>query len=81
MVNKSSSLTAQIEGYKKTIKFQLKKVLTMNLAIGHVELKKEELSKNVLQAMNFLVSLTKKGWNNIKSVYIKYTMSPSIRIF
>ena len=78
VVNKATPLAAQVQNYKKTIKFQLKKVLTLNLAIGNQDLKKEELSKNVLQAMNFLCSLTKKGWQNIKSVYIKYTMSPSV---
>ena len=81
VVNKSSPLAAQILGYKKTIKFQLKKVLTLYLAIGNQDLTKEELSKNVLQAMNFLVSLTKKGWNNIKAIWLKYTMSPAVRLY
>jgi len=32
-------------------------------------------------SINFLVSLLKKGWNNVKSLYIKTTMSKSYRIF
>ena len=32
-------------------------------------------------AINFLVSLLKKNWQNIKVVYIKSTMGPALQIF
>jgi hypothetical protein len=45
---------------RSTIKFQMKKVLTLGIAVGHVEMSNEELITNIVQATNFLVSLLKK---------------------
>jgi len=40
----------------------------------------DELRANIMMSLNFLVSLLKKGWHNLKSVHIKATMSPSIKL-
>jgi large subunit ribosomal protein L10Ae len=32
-------------------------------------------------SINFLVSLMKKGWQNVGTLYIKTTMGKSIKIF
>lgn len=36
---------------------------------------------NVMYAVNFLVSLLKKNWQNVKCLYIKTTMGKSYRIY
>jgi hypothetical protein len=54
------NLEAKIEELRATIKFQMKKVLTIAVAIGHVQMSQEELVKNISQSINFLVSLLKK---------------------
>lgn len=64
-----------------TVKFQLKKVLCLGCAVGHVKMNEEQLRTNVSQALNFLVSLLKKNWQNLKSAYLKSTMGPSHRIY
>ena len=81
VVNKTSPLAGQVDAYRATIKFQLKKVLNLCVPIGNVTFKNEELRKNILQAINFLVSLTKKGWNNIKTIHVKSTMSKAVRLY
>lgn len=40
-----------------------------------------EIAQNIMTTLNFLATQLKKGWQNIKTVYIKSTMGPSHRIF
>ena len=42
---------------------------------------KEDIVKNVSLASNFLASLLKKNWQNIKVLYVKSTMGPPQQIF
>ena len=80
-VSHAESLNDKAEEIKSTIKFQLKKVLCMSVAVGNVEMSEEELVSNTMLAVNFLVSLLKKNWQNIKSLHIKSTMGPVHRVF
>jgi large subunit ribosomal protein L10Ae len=66
---------------KATIKFQLKKVLCMGVAVGNVGMTEEELIGNVMLSINYLVSLLKKGWQNVGSLTLKATMSPPKRLY
>lgn len=77
----SDNMKEKIEEMRATIKFQLKKVLCMGVAIGHVQMTEDELVANTMMSINFLVSLLKKNWQNVKSLYIKSTMGKPIRIF
>ena len=66
---------------KSTIKFQMKKVMCLNVSVGNVGQTKEEVKLNTQLAANFLASLLKKNWQNIKVMYIKSTMGPSFQIY
>ena len=66
---------------KKQVKFQLKKVLCMGVAVANVEMDPDQCRQNIVMAINFLVSLLKKNWNNVKTLHIKSTMGKSQRIF
>jgi len=72
---------AKLQDVKSTIKFQLKKVLTLAVAIGNVGMTADELVANLMLAINYLVSLLKKGWQNVGSLVIKSTMSPPRRLY
>jgi large subunit ribosomal protein L10Ae len=61
--------------------FQLKKVLGLGVAVGNVVMDSTELRQNILISINFLVSLLKKNWNNVKTLHIKSTMGPVQRIY
>merc|ERR1711928_302633 len=67
--------------FKSTIKFQMKKVLCLSVAVGHVGMAEDDLVQNVHLAMNFLVSLLKKHWQNVRSLHIKSTMGPVQRLY
>merc|ERR1712047_186013 len=64
-----------------TIKFQMKKVLCLNVAVGHVAMTQEELVQNISLSINFLVSLLKKNWQNVRALYVKSSMGPSQRVY
>ena len=53
----------------------------MGVAVGHVNMTEDELVANIMLAVNFLVSLLKKNWQNVKSLHIKSTMGKAHRLF
>merc|ERR1712192_26930 len=67
LVTHSDDLNAKVLDLKSTIKFQMKKVLCLSVAVGHVGMAEDDLVQNVHLAMNFLVSLLKKHWQNVRS--------------
>jgi len=81
LVTHNESLEAKVNEIKSTIKFQLKKVLCLGVAVGNVELSERELFINIQMAVNFLVSLLKKNWQNVRSLYLKTTMGKPYRLF
>jgi large subunit ribosomal protein L10Ae len=81
LLSSSDDMQSKINEVKSTIKFQMKKVMCMNVAVGNTELSKQENTVNVQLAANFLASLLKKQWQNIGVMYIKSTMGPAMQIF
>ncbi|XP_032223353.2 60S ribosomal protein L10a [Nematostella vectensis] len=79
-INHNENMVQKIEDVRSTIKFQMKKVLCLAVAIGHVNMTEEQLAGNVLLAINFLVSLLKKNWQNVRALYIKSTMGRPQRL-
>ncbi|UYV73483.1 RPL10A [Cordylochernes scorpioides] len=81
MLTHSDNMALKIQDIKSTIKFQMKKVLCLAVAIGHVEMSEDELVQNVSLSINYLVSLLKKHWQNVRSLYLKSTMGASQRLY
>lgn len=80
-ISHGDDLKAKCEELKGTIKFQLKKVLCLGVAIGHVSMTEDEIVANTMMSINFLVSLLKKNWQNVRSLFIKSTMGKPIRVY
>ena len=79
-VTHNESLTKKIEDVRGSVKWQLKKVTNLNVAAGNEKMTDEELRQNLVMSLNFLASLLKKQWHNIKGVNIKTTMGKSVRV-
>lgn len=80
-ISHSDDIEKKINDVKSTIKFQLKKVLCMGVAVGNIDMAEDEIIANVVLAVNFLVSLLKKNWQNVKSLHLKSTMGKAHRLF
>jgi len=81
LLSHDDSISGKISELQSTIKFQMKKVLTLGTAIGNVSMDKEDIVQNAITAVNFFVSLLKKNWQNIKSLNLKSTMGPVQRLY
>jgi len=81
LVTHSDPLAQKVEDIKSTVKFQLKKVLCMGVAVGNAAMSERELYVNIQMAVNFLVSLLKKNWQNVRTLNLKSTMGPPQRLF
>lgn len=81
LVQQQEDLSNKVDEIKATIKFQLKKVLCLNVAVGHCGMSESEIVDNLKLSINFLVSLLKKNWQNIKVLYIKSTMGKPVRLY
>jgi len=68
-VSSAEDLNNKLTRVRSTIEFQLKEVLCLGVAVGHVQMNDEQV-----WGINFLVSLLKKNWQNVKSLHIKPTM-------
>lgn len=81
VLDDNDNVQEKIDTSKATIKFQMKKVMCMSLAVANVNMTPSEIALNIQLAVNFLVSLLKKNWQNIKVLYIKSSMGPPLQIF
>merc|ERR1711980_66101 len=81
MLTHSDDMEGKVNDIKATVKFQMKKVLCLNVAVGNVGMTEDQIVQNLNLSINFLVSLLKKNWQNVKSLYIKSTMGAPQRLY
>jgi len=73
----------KIASQQASIKFQLKskKALCLGVPVANVGMTSEDVQANTTLAINFMVSLLSKNWQQVKRLYVKSTMGPAHRIF
>jgi len=59
-VTHNEPIEKKINDVKGSIKWQLKKVTNLNVAVGNETMEDEQLRQNIVMALNFLASLLKK---------------------
>ncbi|PFH59074.1 hypothetical protein XA68_12839 [Ophiocordyceps unilateralis] len=80
-VSHAEDLSLKINDVKSTIRFQLKKVLVLNVMVGNVSMTVDQVVQNLTLAISFLLSLLKKAWSNVGGIVCKASMSPPKRLF
>ena len=81
LIAAGDDMQEKIDEIKSTIKFQMKKLMCLNVAIRNVTMEKETPTENTQLSANFLASLFKKQWENIAQIYTKSTIGPFIHIY
>jgi len=79
----NENMKTKVDDTKATVKFQLKnkKALCMGVAIANVAMSEADILNNITSAVNYLVSLLPKNWQQIKRLYVKSSMGKSHRVF
>jgi len=79
----NDNITEKVEGTKASVKFQLKskKSLCLGVPIANLGMKPADVANNITLAVNFVVTLLPKSWQQVKRLYIKSTMGPPFRIY
>merc|ERR1712094_136278 len=60
LLERSDSITDKIDDLRRNVEFQLKKVLTLGVAIANVEMTEQQVYANTQITVNFLVSLPRR---------------------
>jgi large subunit ribosomal protein L10Ae len=81
LLGNTEDMQEKIDELKATIKFQMKKVMCLNVAVGSVQMEIQDVVVNTQLSANFLASLLKKQWQNIGQIYVKSTMGPSVQVY
>ena len=79
-VSHDEPLSKKLDDVKGSVKWQLKKVTCLNVAVGNETMEVEQLRQNIVMSLNFLASLLKKGWHNLKAITIKETMGGPVKV-
>jgi len=79
----NESITEKCEAAKASVKFALKskKSLCLGVPIANLGMSAKDIANNITLAVNFVVTLLPKGWQQVKRLYIKSTMGPPHRIY
>merc|ERR1711971_1074067 len=84
-IRANETIAEKVEGFSKVVKFQLKFKVgapqCLSSPIGHIKMTDTEISDNVIAAVNFVLTLMKRGWQNVKKIHIKSSMGPSFTVY
>jgi len=80
IVPPNANLKAVYEKLQKTVKISGKKAPLVQTVVGNEDSTLNDLAENIKYVYNNLVHHLPQGENNVKSVYIKLTMGPPIKI-
>ncbi|XP_039491830.1 60S ribosomal protein L10a-2 [Drosophila santomea] len=76
----AESMSTKIE-ILATKKLHMKRMECLSVNVGHVDMFPEELARNIATSINFLVSLLKDNWQNVRSLHIKSSLGVTHRLY
>lgn len=69
-----------VENLRKTVRLRSRDKKTFHAPIGTVEMGAEQISENLETVIRRITDDLEKGEQNIRSVYVKTTMGPALRV-
>ncbi len=80
VVPPNANLKALVEKLKRTLHIVAKTQMSAKCAVGKEDMKDEELIENIMTVFNAVVHALPQEQNNIKSIMLKYSMGPVVRV-
>jgi len=79
----NENVSEKCESVRASVKFALKskKSLCLGVPIANLTMAPKDVAINITMAVNFVVTLLPKGWQQVKRLYIKSTMGPPFRVY
>jgi len=77
----NANIESMLNTTKKTVRIILKENPVIHVVVGKENMPDEKVAKNIEAVLNFLKDKLPKGKENLKSVYVKLTMSKAVKIF
>lgn len=65
---------------RNSIKVRSKDKMTFHISVGKKEMDPQKLSENIVAVLNRIEHRYERGLYNVKSIYVKSTMGPSVRV-
>jgi len=75
-----TDLTPIVERLKRTVRIQLKNNPVVHAPVGSEKMSDEELAENIEAVLNAITGKLERGENQIRSVYVKTTMGPAVKV-
>ncbi|WP_297457937.1 50S ribosomal protein L1 [Thermococcus sp.] len=75
-----TNLEPIVNKLRKTVRIQLKNNPVIHAPIGTEDMDDEKLAENAEAVLNAILNKLERGENQVKSVYIKTTMGPAIKV-
>lgn len=75
-----TNLEPIVEKLKRTVRVQLKNNPVVHAPIGTEDMEDEKLAENAEAVLNAIINKLERGENQVKSVYIKTTMGPAVKV-
>ncbi|EEB75004.1 50S ribosomal protein L1 [Thermococcus sp. AM4] len=75
-----TNLEPIVNRLKKTVRIQLKNNPVVHAPIGTEDMDDEKLAENAEAVLNAIINKLERGENQVKSVYIKTTMGPAVKV-
>ena len=69
-----------INNLRKTVKARSKEKPVVHIAIGTKDMEIEKITQNGLEVLKRIESKLEKGEDNIRTVYVKTTMGPAVKV-
>jgi len=76
----TQDVTPQVQRLRNMIRIRSRDRPTFHLTVGNKNMKTNELAENIEAVITKLDQTLKDGRHNLKSVYVKTTMGPAIRV-
>lgn len=76
----NAEIDAILDQYKKNVRLRMRANPMINLRVGNEEMDEKKIVDNVQSVINFIEGKFEKGARHIKSVYVKTTMGPAVKV-